>query len=186
MRPLSARERRLVAVGLLLGAIALAWFLIVGPLVGGFFDRAAQRRDLIAQYQRNERAMGSVPIWRRVAATQRATAQRYEISAQSEQLAIEALKERLARLAVDEGFQITAIQDLDADAASGEAKVRADLQISLTQLNESLRRLETEGPYVVEYLSISADRALATGRSSRLAVRLEVSAPWRSTRPRSS
>jgi hypothetical protein len=184
LRPLTARERRLVAIALLLAAIALAWFLIVGPYVGGFFDRAAQRRDLMAGYQRNQRIMASIPVWRRLAETQRNTAQRFAIPAQSEQLAVEALKERLARLAAEEGFQITAMQDLDADTPTGEAKVRADVQLSLTQLHESLRRLETEGPYVVEYLSVSADRALATGRSSRLAVRLEISTPWRSTRPR--
>ncbi len=185
MRPLSARERRLVAIALLLAVVAVVWFLIVGPFVGGFFDRAAERRELIASHQRNERTLASIPIWRKAAEAQRRHAERFAIPAQSEQLAVEALKERLAALATNEGFQITAIQDLDADTAA-EAKVRADLQITLTQLHESLRRLETEGPYVVEYLSVSADRALATGRSSRLLVRLEVGAPWRPVRSRPS
>ncbi|MGI9168952.1 MAG: hypothetical protein ACR2FH_02080 [Caulobacteraceae bacterium] len=52
---------------------------------------------------------------------------------------------------------------------------------------ESLRRLETEGPHVVvEYLAVTADRALATGRSSPLAVRLEISAAYRPSRARPS
>jgi hypothetical protein len=186
MRPLSARERRLVAVGLLVAVVALVWFLIVGPFVGGFFDRAAERQELIATHQRNQKTMASIPIWRKAAEAQRRHAERFAIPAQSEQLAVEALKERLASLATNEGFQITAIQDLEADTPTEEAKVRADLQITLTQLNESLRRLETEGPYVVEYLSVSADRALATGRSSRLLVRLEIGAPWRAIRSRTS
>jgi len=186
MRPLSARERRLVAIALLLAAIAAVWFLVVSPFVGGFFDRAAERRELIASHQRNQRIMASIPMWRQAAETQRRHAERFAIAAQSEQLAVEALKEHLATLATDEGFQITAMQDLDADTPTEEAKVRADLQITLTQLQESLRRLETEGPYVVEYLSVSADRALATGRSSRLLVRLEVGAPWRAVRSRTS
>jgi len=186
VRPLTARERRLVAIALLLAALAVVWFLIVGPFVGGFFDRAAERRQLIASHQRNERTMASIPVWRKAAEAQRKRAGRFAISAQSEQFAADALKERLASLATDEGFQITAMQDLDADTTAPEAKVRADLQISLTQLNESLRRLETEGPYVVEYLSVSADRALATGRASRLLVRLEVGAPWRAARSRPS
>ena len=184
MRPLSARERRLVAVALLLAAFALAWFVVVGPFVGGFFDRAAQRRELEAEYQRDLRIMASIPVWRQAAERQRASAPRFAISAQSGQLAVEALKEHLSALATEEGFQITAMQDLDADTPSGEAKVRADLQPNLTQLQESLRRLETEGPYVVEYLSVSADRALATGHSARLAVRLEISAAWRPPRSR--
>lgn len=186
MRPLSARERRLVAVALLIGVVAVVWFLIVGPFVGGFFDRAAERRELIASHQRNQRTMASIPVWGKAAEAQRRHAGRFAIPAQSEQLAADAVKERLASLATDEGFQITAMQDLEADTPTEEAKVRADLQISLTQLNESLRRLETEGPYVVEYLSVSADRALATGRSSRLLVRLEIGAPWRAARSRTS
>ena len=186
MRPLSARERRLVAVALLIAVVAAAWFLIVGPFVGGFFDRAAERRELITSHQRNLKSMASIPMWRKAAEAQRRHAERFAIPAQNEQLAVEALKEHLASLATDEGFQITAIQDLEADTPTDEAKVRADLQITLTQLHESLRRLETEGPYVVEYLSVSADRALATGKSSRLLVRLEVGAPWRAVRSRTS
>lgn len=186
MRPLSVRERRLVAIALLLAAIAAVWFLVISPFVGGFFDRAAERRDLILSHQHNERIMASIPIWRRLADLQRGTADRFAIPAQSEQLAVEALKERLIKLAADEGFQITAMQDLESDTPTGLAKVRADLQISLPQLHDALKRLETEGPYVVEYISIAADRALATGRSSRLGVRLEISAPWRAAKSRPS
>jgi hypothetical protein len=175
-----------VALAILLAAIAAVWLLIISPFVGGFFDRAAQRRELIANHQRNERIMAAIPLWGQAAEAQRRHAERFAIPAQSEQLAVETLKERLANLATEEGFQITAMQDLDADTPAAEAKVRADLQITLTQLHESLRRLETEGPYVVEYLSVSADRALATGRSSRLLVRLEIGAPWRPVRSRAS
>ena len=186
MRPLSTRERRLVAIGLLVATVAIIWFLILSPFIGGFLDRAEQRRELIATHQRNQTLMAQIPLWGRLAEAQRRTADRFAIPAQSEQLAVEALKERLAKLAADEGFQITAMQDLDSDTPTSEAKVRADLQITLTQLHESIRRLETEGPYVIEYLSVSADRALATGRSARLVVRLEVGAPWRGARGRPS
>jgi general secretion pathway protein M len=186
MRPLSARERRLVAIGLLLAALALIYLVVISPLVGGFVGRAEERQTLIATYQRDQRIMASIPVWRRAAEAQRVTSQRFILTAASEQIAVEALKERLSRLAADEGFQITAMQDLEADSPTGQARVRADLQLTLTQLNESLRRLETEGPYVVEYLSVSADNALATGRSARMAVRLEVSAAWRPIRSRSS
>ena len=187
MRPLNPRERRLLAVGLLLGAIAVVWLGIIGPLVGGFFDRAAERRQLLATYQRNQRIMASIPVWRASANEQRKGAPRFAINAPSEQLAVEILKERLLRLATDEGFTIIAIQDLQANAPVGKVRVRADLQLSLTQLYEGLRRLETEGSYVVvEYLSISADRAFQTGRLSPMAVRVEVTAAWRSSRPRPS
>ena len=187
MRPLNPRERRLLAVGLLLGAMAVVWLGIIAPLVGGFFDRAAERRQLLATYQRNQRIMASIPVWRAGAAEQRRGAPRFAIIAPSEQLAVENLKERLLRLANDEGFTVTAMQDLQAGAPNGKVRVRADLQLSLTQLYESLRRLETEGSYVVvEYLSISADRALQTGRLSPMAVRLEVTAAWRAPRAKPS
>ena len=186
MRPLSARERRLVAIGILLAALALVYFVVIGPFIGGFIDRADQKKTLAQTYERNQRAMALIPMWRKAAETQRRGAQRFVLSANSEQLAIEALKEKIARIAIDEGYQVTAMQDLQTDAPTGEARVRADLQLSLPQLTDSLKRLETEGPYVVEYLSVSADRALATGRSSRLVVRLEVGAPWRAARSRPS
>ena len=167
MRPLNPRERRLLAIGLLLGALAVVWLAIIAPLVGGFFDRAAERRQLLATYQRNQRIMAAIPVWRAGAGAQRARAPRFAINAPSEQLAVEILKERLLHLATDEGFTINAMQDLQANAPAGKVRVRADLQLSLTQLYESLRRLETEGSYVVvEYLSISADRAFQTGRLS--------------------
>jgi hypothetical protein len=183
MRPLQPRERRFLAIGLLAAAVALAWLAIVSPVVGGFFARAEERRELIAAYQRNQRVVRQVRIWRAFADAQRGDTARFAIAAPSQQLAVEALKARLVKLAADEGFTITALSDLAADAPPGKIRLRADLQLNLTQLYESLRRLETEGPYVVvEYIAVSADRALATGRSSLLAVRLEISAAYRPVR----
>ena len=187
MRPLQPRERRFLAVGLLVAALGLVWLAIVSPLVGGFFTRADERRELIATYQRNQRVMAQVRVWRALANEQRMNTSRFVIAAPTQQLAAEALKSRLAKLAAAEGFTITALSDLAADAPAGKVRLRADLQLTLSQLYESLRRLETEGSYVVvEYLAVSADRALATGRSSLLAVRLEVTAAYRPVRARAS
>jgi hypothetical protein len=179
MRPLQPRERRFLALGLLAAALGLVWLAVVSPLVGGFFARAQERRELIATYQRNQRVMAQVGAWRALANEQRKDAPRFAIAAASEQLAAETLKSRLTKLAADEGFTVTALSDLAADAPAGKIRLRADLQLTLTQLYESLRRLETEGPYVVvEYLAVSADRALAAGRSSPMAVRLEITAAY--------
>ena len=103
MRPLSARERRLVAIGILLAALALVYFVVIGPFIGGFIDRADQKKTLAQTYERNQRAMALIPMWRKAAETQRRGAQRFVLSANSEQLAIEALKEKIARIAIDEG-----------------------------------------------------------------------------------
>jgi len=187
VRPLSLRERRLAALGLLALALALTWLLLVGPLVGGFFDRAEQRRELQMTLQRNERLMAALPAWRTAAEAQGRSAARFAIAAPSEQLAVEVLKERLTRLATDEGFSVTATQDLQADAPTGLVRIRSDMTLSLPQFADTVRRLESEGAYVVvDYLSISADRAAAAGRLSPMDVRLELTCAWRPLRPRSS
>ncbi len=187
MRPLSPRERRLVALGLLVAAVALVWLGIVWPVVGGFFARADEKRQLELSVQRNERLMASLPVLRAANEAQRATAGRFAIAAPSEQLATEILKERVQHVAADEGFALTSIQDQQADAPTGEVKVRADMQLNLTQLCDTLRRLETEGAYVVvDYLAISADRAAVTGHLSPVDVRLELTAAYSQSGPRPS
>jgi hypothetical protein len=187
MRPLQSRERRILAVGLLLAALGFVWLAVISPLVGGFFARAEERTQLIADYQRNQRVMAQVGAWRIQAEDQRKSAPRFAIIAASQQLAVEALKDRVVKLAADEGFTVAAFSDLAADAPEGKIRIRADLQLTLTQLYASLRRLETEGCYVVvEYLAVSADRAVATGRSAPLAVRIEITAAYRPVRARAS
>jgi len=185
MRPLTARERRLVALGLLVVTIGLVWLAVVGPLVGGFVHRAQERRDLAAVYQRNQRLIASLPALRASAEAQRRNAPRFGVAAPSDTLAVEALKERLQRLSTDEGFAVTAIEDLQADAPAGSVKLRADLTLTLNQFYETIRRLESEDVYViVDYLSISADRSLAAGKLAPMDVRLELSAAWRPARGR--
>jgi hypothetical protein len=187
MRTLSPRERRLVALGGLAAALAVAWLVLVGPLVGGFADRADERAQLNATFQRNQRLMAALPVWRRLALTQARGAARWAIAAPSESLAVESFKERLQKLAADEGYAVTSVQDLQADAPAGDVRIRADMQLSLTQLCDTLRRLETEGAYVVvDYLSISADRAFATGRAAPIDVRLELTAAYRPSGARPS
>ena len=185
MRPLTAREQRLAAVGLLVLAIAVFWFAIVQPLVGGFFDRAAERTQLEGTLQRDARLEAAAPAWRAAADLQRASAARFAIAAPSEEIAVETLKERLIHLAGDEGFAVGGVEDLQANAAPGTVRVRADLTLTLSQLTDTMKRLETEGAYlVVDYLSISADRAAAAGRLAPMDVRVELTAAWRPTGPR--
>lgn len=180
MRPLSLRERRLVAVGLLVAALGLVWLAVVGPLVGGFFDRAAERRQLETTLRVNARLISSLGVLRTAAEAQRAAAPRFAMTAASEALAFEALKGRLQRLAAQEGFNLGAVEDLQADAAPGKVKLRADVTLTLPQLYETLRRLESEDAYVVvDYFSVVADRSLAAQRLAPVDARLELSVAWR-------
>jgi hypothetical protein len=180
MRLLTARERRLLALGGLALALALVWLLIIGPLVWGFTDREAERRRLIAAYQLNARLIGSLPVLRAAAVAQRAGVARFAVLAPSEPLAAEAVKQRLQHLAAEEGFTIGAVEDLQADAAPATVKLRVDMTASLPQFYETIRRLESEDAYVVvDFVSVTADRSLAAGRLAPLDVRLELSADWR-------
>lgn len=180
MRPLEPRERRIVAIGLLVAAVALVWLALIGPLVGGFFDRAERTRQLTATYQRNERVIAALPIWRSAAEAQKRDAARFVIVAPAEASAVEALKERFQRLATDGGFAVTGIDGMPADAAPGMVRVRADFTPTLTQLYETLRRLENEGPYVaIDYISVSSSHTTPDGGLGPLDVRLEFSANWR-------
>jgi len=185
MRPMTPRERRLLAIGVLIAGVALLWLAGIQPLVSGFIDRAAQRDELRNTYRRNQRLAAALPAWRVAAERQRRDSARFLIAAAAEPLAVEALRERIQKLASDEGFPITGIEDLQGDAAPGIVRIRADFTLTLTQLCETLRRLENEGAYVaVDYLSIAANDGTAGGRLGSLAVRLELSAAWGPARGR--
>jgi general secretion pathway protein M len=180
VRPLSAREQKLLALALLVGAIALVWLAIVQPVADGFSARAAEREQLTQTWRRNDRLIAAMPAWRAASEQQSRTADRFSINAPSGGLAAEALKTRIQQLAADEGFNVTGVEELSDQAKPGEVRVRADGELTLAQLCDSLRRLETEGAFViVDFISISADRAVASGREAPLDVRLELSAAYR-------
>src|SRR5579862_9311314 len=177
MKPLTPRERRLVAIGLLVAVFAALWLGVLNPLIGGFVDRASERQSLLALYNRNARALAGIPVWREQAEDQRATAAKFALTAPTEALAAEALKSRLGKLADDVGGAVQAVQEVQEDVPAGWIRVRADLQLTDGQLYKCLARLESEEPYVVvEHLSIAADHALETGHMGPMAVRIEVSA----------
>ena len=179
MRALSARERRLLALGILVAAVAGAWMLVIDPVVGGFIDRADEREELMDRYARNERLLGGVPLWRAQAREQARTAQKFAILAPTEALAGEALKARLAQLGGGTGA-VRAMQEIEQGVDPGWVRVRADLTLTLDQLYQGLVRLESGEPYVVvEYLAVNAHGALETGHLSPMDVRIEVSAPFR-------
>jgi len=183
MRPLEPRERQIVAVGILVLALVVVWYALVDPLIGGFIGRAEERSDLLAAYQRNQRVLSGISNWRQESDEQTATQAQYAITAPTKVLAAENLKQRLTRLAAQTGGSVTSMSELPAQGENW-VRVRADLQLTMTQLNKSLSRLENEAPYVVVgYVSVVADRALQTGHLATMDVRIEVSAPVRSSQP---
>lgn len=185
MKPLEPRERKLVAVGLLVATAAGLWLGLVSPLVGGVQARSEKRQELLSRYQANQRLMAALPSFRAEALVQRRTASLYQITAPTEALATEALRQRLSQALTDAGGAVTAVQPIQSDVPRGWTSVRADARITLTQLLGSLRRLENEPPYVViDYASLGAERALLTGHAAPLDVRLQVSARVHTASPR--
>jgi hypothetical protein len=180
MRTLGARERRLLAIGLLLAVVAVVVFGLIWPIVAGIAHRAEERSDLIATYVRNQRVLAGIPLWRAQAVQQKATISQYALVAPTGALAAEMLKQRLNRMTAQEGGTVNSISEIQGDVPEGWVRVRADLQLTMSQLYKSLARLESEAPYVVVgYLSVSADRASKTGHLAPMDVRIEVSAPVR-------
>ncbi len=184
MRPLQPRERQIVAVGILILVVAIVWFGLVQPVIGGFIARAEERNDLLAAYQRNERVLSGISVWRTKADEQKDTQAQYAIVAPTKVLAVENLKQRLNRTVANVGGTVQAISELPAQAPEGWVRVRVDLQLTMSQLYKSLNRLENEAPYVVVgYVSVVADRAVQTGHLATMDVRLEISAPVRTSQP---
>ena len=171
MNGLALRERRLIAVALLLALVAVAWLGIVRPVIGGFADRAEQRATAMDDYARNARVIRSYRRLR-AAQVQARSAPGVEIAALTAAAAAETARDRLGRDLAACGASVHAVREQPATA--GSVRLRADFQIALAGLTTLLRRVHDQAPPgVVDSLSIAA--AAAPGRPSALEVRLAVS-----------
>ncbi|WP_165190166.1 type II secretion system protein GspM [Caulobacter soli] len=177
MKPLSPRERRLVAVGVLAGLVGLAWLGLVRPVLNGFEARDERRAAALARHERDQRLLASLPAVRATLAEQRRSGRLYRITAPDEAAAVEALKQRLVAELTQAGGTVSAAEAVRADVPPGWVSVRADATMTLTQLNASLRQIENDTPYVVvDYASIDAEQSIRTSRPGPLGVRLQISA----------
>ena len=184
MRRLNPREKKLVAVGILIILVALAFALIVRPIVGGFNARAEERQRLLGTYQRDSRALGSLHVVGADLRVQRTTDGRYAVSAPSPAVASAFLRERVGRIVTQSGGTLKTTEDLQADARPGELRVRADAALTTAQLVQVVRRLETEEPYaVIDNLASAVGNDASSGREDPMAVRLEVSTRFRPAAP---
>jgi type II secretory pathway component PulM len=174
MKPLSARERKLVAIGLLVAAFALFWLGLVQPILGGFADRSEQRNQLANQYAQNERLIDRMTGLRRAAEDQRRLRTVYALDAANAEQASDKLKERLEASLEKAGGELRATETIEAP--SGWVRASATALVSNEQLAVWLGMLNNEQPYLVlESLNIVADRALNTGRLDLMDVRIETS-----------
>ncbi len=171
---LTLRERRLIAVALLLGVLLLIIYGLVLPVVNGFAERADERLALQQRHALDERAVQQMPSVRRAAVAQRRDMNRFRLSGATATLAADGLKERVGAAVVASGGEIRAIEDVAA--TPGSIRLRADARLTTSQLASLLTSLQNTAPLlVIESLTVAADQALQTGRAGPMDVRLEVS-----------
>lgn len=183
MRPVTPRERKFIAVGILVAAFAAVWLGFVSPVIGGFSDRASERARLEAQYARNARLLAAIPVWQHVALAQQRTMGQFALQAATPDLAAQQLQQRLSRSINQVGGLVRNVAKID-DASPGTVEVRGDADLTMSQLYQLLKHLEGETPYVVvEYLSVAANRAFETGHLAAMDVRIQVTASFRPVQP---
>lgn len=179
MSSLSDRERRLVALLILVAVITLGWLAVVSPIIAGFEARAATRERLALVQASNQRLIDNVARLRRQAEAQRADRSRFHVIAPTPEAASEQLKDRVSTLIGEAGGEVRALQDIEA--AEGRIELRIEARVSDGQLVRLIERLQNAEPLmVVRSLSVSAPAALggepAASLSRKLEVRLDVAA----------
>ena len=183
MKALSPRERRLVAILILVAAIAAIWFGLISPLFTGFSDRAEQRVQLQQQFVRNERQIATIARLRRSIEQQRLSNADYRTPGDTVTAAAETLKERLSNLVSAGGGELRAVQDVSD--RPGWARIWVEARMSLPQLVSTLTKVQNQTPFLaVNGVTISADRALQSGKLDIMDVRIEVSSPIALTKSR--
>lgn len=183
MTSLSLRERRLIAILVLLAMIAALWLGLISPLIGGFASRADETRQLQQLFARNERQVAAIPALRRNAELQKLVDTDFRTPGDTVASATENLKERLGNTVTAQGGELRAVQDVSD--RPGWARVWVEGRMSLAQLVSTLTRVQNQKPYlVINSVTVSADRALQSGKLDIMDVRIEVSSPITPTKSR--
>lgn len=178
---LARRERRLIALGLLVLALALVWLAIVGPILGGFEAREEEREQLLTSYARGERVIGAMRATRAALRAQHAGAADWALAAPSPALATDILRETVLNTARAAHATVTSVQE--AQAAAGTVAVRADLTTTPDRLAPLLVALENTRPWpVVEQFNVVADRSLEAPTGAPIEVRVDLSVRYGASR----
>jgi general secretion pathway protein M len=178
MRTLSGRESRLIAVLLLLVTVALAYVVVIGPLVEGFESRNQRREQLHRQFRANEQRIATLSALQREALRQQDTMRSMFLVGADAEEAGETLRAQLEAAAQANGADIKATEAL---LSSDDGWVRAALEARMThsQFAALLAQINRMTPPVVaETVIANAADALNDPKSDYLNVRLEISAPF--------
>ncbi len=173
MNRLNPRERKLVALGLLVLVLALAWLGIGAPLLQGFADRRAEREALTDRFRHDARLIADFPSLRARAAAQGRDAGAYAFPTGSAGVARSAAEARLAAAVTTAGGQLQAVRD--QPARPGQVRLRVDAALTLPALDGLLRALQDSRPYpTLDAMVVASDGTATAQRLSPLEVRLDV------------
>lgn len=173
----SQLERRLIALGLLVAALAVVWFALIRPIAQGFAERAAEREQLADDLARGRQLIASRAIWRDQWLSQRRDMSRFAVIAPNASAAAQLSMDRISAAIQTPGGALGSLRE--EPPGPGEARLRAEGRLTLTQLVASLKLLEGQKPYVViEGLSIAADPTAAAGQASPMEVRIDLAVPY--------
>jgi hypothetical protein len=177
---LSAREQRLIAVLILLLLVAGALQFVVAPVIEGFASRSAQREELVARVERDQRLIASIPQLRNRIELQRPYRARLILAASSRDAAGDLLRQRLQRSFEGAGASLSALGE--SDATGRWVGASAEGAVTLDQLVRILAELQNQAPYlVVTGLTVVADRAFQSGKLDVMNVKIDVAVPYSQT-----
>lgn len=181
-RAISPRERRLIALLILVALLAGAYLLGIAPILDGFAARAERREQLALRHAHNLRTIATIPRLRRQAERQRSAAADFAVEARTVEQGREWLKARLSRAIEAAGG--VARGGTDAEGRPGWARARMTTALNPAQVAELLGRLEREPPWlVVEALTLTAGES-PTGQPTAMDVEVEASIPLRTAAAR--
>jgi hypothetical protein len=176
MRSLTDRERKLVALLILVLFIAMAIFFVVSPIASGFSERAAQRAALADRHVLNQRLISAIPRLRRAAEVSDQAVRAVVIKGVNRELAAQQLQDRVSEAVERTGGELRAVEDTSDD---GSLRIRTSAVLTLPQflaLNSALQNVQ---PYaMIETLSLSADQALISGRPDIMDMTFDVVVPY--------
>lgn len=169
---------RVVAVGLSLAVLCVAWLAAVAPLLAWHADRAElleQRRVLV---QRMERAAGTLPQLRQTAAGGAASpAPRALLEGASDALAGAALQGQFESLAANAGLSLTSAELLPAEAAGAYRRISLRLVLSgpwpsIVRLLETVD--QTSPRMLVDDIQLQVATSVAAGTAQPIAATFTV------------
>ncbi|HEX4742633.1 MAG TPA: type II secretion system protein GspM [Caulobacteraceae bacterium] len=172
---LSARERRLLAVGALVLALAVAWMAAVRPLIDGVADRAAERKRIAQEIGVGRTLLAQRPVWQ--ARFRRLAEDPADFGPGDADAATTRATDQVLSAAAAQGVAVSAIRP--QAGSPGLAQLSVDMRADLPQAVTVMKALERAKPYlVVESVSLAADPEAAAGRAGAMNVMLDIGAPY--------